>query len=114
MSKPLGQLQKLDVNHLTQNVNEEWKNFEVSDLNDHVIRLSVIQKEFHWHSHSESDEFFFVIDGELCIDLDDRTETLKPGQMMTIPKTVRHRTSANQRTIILCFESKANDVRGDE
>ncbi|NET10615.1 MAG: cupin domain-containing protein, partial [Symploca sp. SIO2B6] len=42
--------------------------------------------EFHWHSHTDSDEFFFVIDGELFIDLEDRTERLSSGQMMTIPK----------------------------
>jgi len=109
----LGQLNKLDFNNLTKDVKEEWKNFEVSDVNDHVVRLSVIQKEFHWHSHTDSDEFFFVIDGELFIDLEGRTERLSSGQMMTIPKTVKHRTRANQRTIILCFELKDNDVQGD-
>ncbi|MDV3349320.1 cupin domain-containing protein [Leptothoe sp. LEGE 181152] len=109
----LGQLQKLDINNLTEDIREEWKNFEVSDINDHVVRLSVTQKEFHWHSHTNSDEFFFVIDGELFIDLEDRTERLSSGQMMTIPKTVKHRTRANRRTIVLCFESKDNDVQGD-
>lgn len=111
--KRLGQLQKLDVDSLTNNVNEEWKNFEVSDINDHVVRLNVIQKDFHWHSHGNSDEFFFVIAGELFVDLEDRTEILKAGQMITIPKEVRHRTRAKQRTIVLCFETKDNDVSGD-
>lgn len=113
MDKQLGQLQKLDVDNLTKGVREEWKNFEVSDINDHVVRLSVTQKDFHWHSHSNSDEFFLVIDGELYIDLEDRTEVLSSGQMMTIPKKVKHRTRAKQRTIVLCFESKDNDVIGD-
>jgi mannose-6-phosphate isomerase-like protein (cupin superfamily) len=114
MKTQLGQLEKLDWNSLASNVKEDWRNFEVSDINDHVVRLSVTQKDFHWHSHSNSDEFFFVIDGELCIDLEDRTEILSSGQMMTIPKNVRHRTRAQQRTVVLCFESKDNDVTGDE
>lgn len=113
MKTQLGQLQKLDSDDLTNNVNEEWKNFEVSDINDHVVRLSVIKKDFHWHSHNNSDEFFFVVSGALFIDLEDRTEILSPGQMMTIPKRVKHRTRAEQRTIVLCFESKENDVTGD-
>ncbi|MEM9002828.1 MAG: cupin domain-containing protein [Cyanobacteria bacterium P01_F01_bin.86] len=113
MAEQLGQLCKLDTDNLTKAISEEWKNFEVSDINDHVARLSVLRKESLWHSHSNSDEFFFVIDGELFIDLEGRTERLGPGQMMTIPKTVKHRTRANQRTIILCFESKDNDVLGD-
>lgn len=113
MKTQLGQLEKLDWNSLTSNVKEDWRNFEVSDINDHVVRLSVTQKDFHWHSHSNSDEFFFVIDGELFIDLEDRTEILTSGQMMTIPKNVRHRTRAQQRTVVLCFELKDNDVTGD-
>lgn len=113
MEIKLGQLQKLSVDSLTKNVYEEWKNFEVSDINDHVIRLSIMQKDFHWHFHSNSDEFFFVIEGELFIDLEERTEVLSQGQMMTIPKNVKHRTRANQRTIVLCFESKDNDITGN-
>lgn len=109
----LGQLQKLSAIDLTKKINDDWKNFEVSDLNDHVIRLSVMKKDFHWHSHSNSDEFFYVVEGELFIDLEDCTEVLSPGQMITIPKNVRHRTRAKQRTVILCFESKDNDVIGD-
>lgn len=114
MKAQLGQLEKLDWNSLTSHVKEDWRNFEVSDINNHVVRLSVTQKDFHWHSHGNSDEFFFVIDGELFIDLEDRTEILSSGQMMTIPRNVRHRTRAQQRTVVLCFESKDNDVTGDE
>ena len=109
----LGQLEKFSAVDLTKDIREEWKNFEVSDLNDHVVRLSVIQKNFHWHSHSNSDEFFFVVEGELYIDWEDCTEALSAGQMITIPKNVKHRTRAKQRTVVLCFELKDNDVTGD-
>ena len=112
--KPFEQLQKLDVSSLTHDIKKAWKNFEVNDINDHVVRLSVIQRDFHWHAHCNSDEFFFVIDGELFIDLEDCTEILKAGQMITIPQNVRHRTRSNRRTTVLCFESKDNDVTGDD
>ncbi len=114
MDAKTGQLTKLDVQELTRGISDEWKNFVVSCVNDHVVRLSVLQRDFHWHSHPESDEMFYVIEGRLFVDMEDRTEDLGPGQMITIPKKVNHRTRSTERTLILCFESKDNDVKGSE
>lgn len=114
MDTTIGQLAKLDVQELTRGINDEWKNFVVSRINDHVVRLSVLQRDFHWHSHPESDEMFYVIEGRLFVDLEDRTEELNSGQMITIPKKVKHRTRSIERTLILCFESGDNDIRGNE
>lgn len=113
MEMQTGQLEKLEVNILTQEIQDDWINFVVSDINDHVVRLSVLQRDFHWHLHSNSDELFYVVKGELFVDLEDSTEVIAPGQMITIPKNVLHRTRSNQRTVLLCFESKDNDVVGD-
>ena len=109
-----GHLTKLDVKDLTKDINEDWKNFVVSEINNHVARLSVLQRDFHWHSHSESDEMFYVIDGKLFVDLEDRTEEIFPGQLITIPKNIKHRTRSDERTLILCFESKDNDIKGTD
>ena len=106
-------LTKLNVFDLTKNITDDWKNFIVSEINDHVVRLSVLQRDFHWHSHSESDEMFYVIEGKLFVDLENTTEEINPGEMITVPKNIKHRTRSNERTLILCFESKDNDVKGD-
>jgi len=113
MDRKLGHLEKLDVNELTKGIDDDWKNFVVSEINDHVVRLSVLQRDFHWHLHKNSDELFYVIEGKLFVDLEDRSEEIDPGQMITIPKNVRHRTRAHSRTIILCFESASNVITGD-
>ncbi|WP_299767202.1 cupin domain-containing protein [uncultured Dokdonia sp.] len=105
--------QKQDIVAFTENITDDWKNFPVCEINDHVVRVSVLQKDFYWHSHSKSDEFFFVVEGELFVDFEDRTETLTKGQMIKVPKDVLHRTRSNMRTTILCFESTDNDVTGD-
>jgi mannose-6-phosphate isomerase-like protein (cupin superfamily) len=107
-------LKKLNVLDLTKNIKDDWKNFVVSEINDHVVRLSILQRDFHWHYHSESDEMFYVIEGKLYVDLEGKTEEINPGEMITIPKNAKHRTRSNQRTLILCFESKENDVKGDK
>jgi len=113
VDKKVGHLEKLDVNELAKDINDDWKNFVVSEINDHVVRLSVLQRDFHWHLHKNSDELFYVVEGKLFVEFEDRTEELGPGQMITIPKNVRHRTRSNQRAVILCFESRDNDVTGD-
>jgi mannose-6-phosphate isomerase-like protein (cupin superfamily) len=113
MNRKVGHLEKMDVNELTEGIKDDWNNFVVSEVNDHVARLSVLQRDFHWHLHKNSDELFYVIEGKLFVDLEDRIEEIGPGQMITIPKNVRHRTRANSRTIILCFESASNVITGD-
>ena len=105
--------EKQSVRVLTEKIESDWKNFAVSELNDHVVRLSVLNRDFHWHSHENSDEFFYVVEGRLAVDFEDRTEILAPGEMITVDKGVRHRTRAEERTVILCFEHKDNDVSGD-
>lgn len=106
-------IEKLAVRNLTKDIAEDWKNFAVTDVNDHVVRLSVLKRDFHWHSHEKSDEFFYVIEGKLYVDLEESATELSPGEMILIPKGVRHRTRSKARTITLCFEHKDNDVRGD-
>lgn len=107
-------MNKLDIVDLTKDITEEWKNFPVSEINDHVVRVSVLQKDFFWHKHTKSDEFFYVIEGELFVDFENKTETLTKGQMIKVPKNIMHRTRSNKRTTLLCFETLDNDVTGDE
>ena len=103
---------KTNIMELAARVIEDWENFVVAEVNDHVVRLSVLQRSFHWHAHTNSDEVFYVIEGLLYVDFEDRTEEVGPGQMLLVPKSVRHRTRAKERTVSLCFESRDSDVSG--
>ena len=98
-------LEKIDV-HAVPGANEfKWFNQTLCKVNDSVVRMAVIEGEYHWHKHDEEDEFFYVVDGELLIDLENRTVALKPGQGFVVPKTVVHRTRAPKRTTILMVEN---------
>jgi mannose-6-phosphate isomerase-like protein (cupin superfamily) len=77
------------------------------------VRLGVIQGEYHWHKHDRDDEFFYVVEGKLLIDLEGRTVDLAPRQGFVVPKGVMHRTRAPQRTVILMVESDAIVPTGD-
>jgi mannose-6-phosphate isomerase-like protein (cupin superfamily) len=93
---------------------EPWFNQTLTTVNDAVIRLGVIEGEFHWHKHDDQDEFFLVLEGELQIDLEDReTVVLAQHQGYTVPRGVSHRTRAPRRTAILMVEAAGVVPTGD-
>jgi mannose-6-phosphate isomerase-like protein (cupin superfamily) len=113
MDVKFGGLELIDVNAIAAESKEKWFNQTLTKVNDSVVRIGVIEGEFHWHKHDRDDEFFYVTEGLLLIDLEDRTVELKPGQGMTVPKGVLHRTRAPQRTVILMVETAGIDPTGD-
>lgn len=108
-----GPLERIDLNALAAACTHPWFNQTLCQVNDSVVRVGVIQGEYHWHHHDHDDEFFFVVSGQLLIDLEDRTETLEPGQGFVVPRTVRHRTRAPRRTVILMVENAGIVPTGD-
>ena len=98
-------LQVIDEKALTDACEYKWYNQTLCKVNDSVIRLGVIEGEYHWHKHDSDDEFFYVVEGELLIDLEDRTVALRPRQGFVVPKGITHRTRANERTVILMVEN---------
>jgi len=106
-------LEIIDIPQLIEQSSKKWQNLSLCAVNDSVVRLAVIEGEFHWHKHEKEDEFFFVIEGSLIIDLEDRVIELKPKQGFTVPKGVKHRTRAPSRTSILLIEKSSIKPTGD-
>ena len=93
---------------------QPWSNQTLTTVNDAVVRLGIIEGEFHWHKHDDQDEFFLVLEGELFIDLEDReTVVLGHQQGYTVPKGVPHRTRAPRRAAILMVEAAGVIPTGD-
>jgi mannose-6-phosphate isomerase-like protein (cupin superfamily) len=82
-----------------------WYNQTLCEVNESVVRLGVVEGEYHWHHH-DSDEFFYVVEGKLLVDLEGRTLELLPGEGVVVPKSVEHRPRAPQRTVMLMVENK--------
>jgi len=109
-----GPLEVIDVPALAATVTHPWFNQTLCKVNDSVVRVGIVKGEYHWHKHDEDDEFFWVVEGELLIDLEaDKNVTLKPGQGYVVPKGVVHRTRAPERTIILMVENAGIVPTGD-
>ena len=107
------QLEVIDEKALADNCEYKWYNQTLCQVNDSVVRMAVIEGEYHWHKHDNDDEFFYVVDGELLIDLEDRTVALKPRQGFVVPKGVVHRTRAIERTVMLMVENAGIIPTGD-
>jgi mannose-6-phosphate isomerase-like protein (cupin superfamily) len=102
-----------DIGQLADLCQEDWWNQSLCRVNDCVVRLGVFEGEFHWHKHDKEDEFFFVIDGELLVDLEDRTVNLSPRQGLMVPREIMHRTRAPKRTVVLMIEAATVAPTGD-
>ncbi len=112
MDIKFGHLELIDVPEIVANCTVPWFNQTLTQVNDAVIRLGIVQGEYHWHNHPNDDEFFFVLSGRLYIDLEDRTIELGPMQGTTITKGKMHRPRALEKTVMLMAETKSIDPIG--
>jgi mannose-6-phosphate isomerase-like protein (cupin superfamily) len=106
-------LEVVDVPALIDAVRDRWYNQTLCKVNDSVVRLDVMQGEYHWHKHDDLEEFFYVVEGEFLIDLEDRTVALKARQGFVVPKGAVHRTRAPRKTVILMVEGAGIVPTGD-
>jgi mannose-6-phosphate isomerase-like protein (cupin superfamily) len=106
-------LSVVDVPALIAACKDRWYNQTLCKVNDSVIRLGVLQGEYHWHKHDNDDEFFFVLEGHFIIDLEDRSVDLQPLEGFVVPRGVIHRTRSPERAVILMAETAAIVPTGD-
>ncbi len=110
LNKPL---ELIDIPKIIDESKKKWQNYPLVEVNDCVIRVGIIEGEFHWHKHENEDEFFYVIEGNLYIDLEDKTIEISQKQGFMIPKGISHRTRAPERTSILMVEGSTVKPTGD-
>ena len=98
-------LEIVEEKQLADDCKFQWYNQTLCQVNGSVVRLGVFCGEYHWHKHEEDDEFFYVVEGQLLIDLEGRLIALDPRQGFVVPKGVMHRTRAPQRTVVIMVEN---------
>ena len=107
-------LQLIDVRSLVNKCTDKWYNQTLCQVNESVVRLGVLEGEYHWHKHDSEDEFFFTLDGKLIIDLEGEDSIeLDPQQGFVVPKGVVHKTRAPSKTIVLMIETAGIVPTGD-
>ena len=106
-------LELIDVPEMVKACTDKWFNQTLTRVNKSVVRLGIVEGEYHWHKHDDDDEFFFVLEGQLIIELEKETILLNPWQGFTISKGILHRTKAMQKTIMLMVETSDIQPTGD-
>ncbi len=103
----------IDIPQMVTECKDKWFNQTLTEVNGSVVRVGIVEGEYHWHKHENDDEFFFVLEGKLFVDLENKTIELNPGQGVTVTKNVVHRTRAPQKTVMLMVENKNIIPTGD-
>ena len=103
----------VDLPALVEANTHPWYNQTLCKVNDSVVRLGVVKGEYHWHKHDDLDEFFYVVEGQFIIDMEDRSVALNPGQGFVVTRGVRHRPRAPEKTVILMVEGAGIVPTGD-
>lgn len=83
---------------------EHWSPKKIAQINDYDVRIVKVQGEFTWHRHHDTDEFFFVLAGELTIQMRDRDVVLGPRELFVVPRGAEHCPRADIETAVLLLE----------
>lgn len=108
-----GPLELIDAGTLADNAPSNWWNQSLCMVNECVVRIGVFEGEFHFHTHEQEDELFYVVEGRLLLDFQGRTVEIGPRQGMMVPRGVEHRTRAVERTVVLMVEAASVVPTGD-
>ena len=107
-------LELIDIQSLVKKCTDKWHNQTLCKVNESVVRLGILNGEYHWHKHDDEDEFFFTLDGKLIIDIEDKDPVeLFPQQGYVVPKGIVHKTIAPNKTIVLMIETAGIIPTGD-
>jgi mannose-6-phosphate isomerase-like protein (cupin superfamily) len=106
-------LEKVDVNRMVRECTDKWFNQTLTKVNDSLVRIGIVEGEYHWHKHDTDDEFFFVLEGKLIIHMEDRVIELNPNEGVTITRGLMHRPVAPVKTVMLMVETSGIVPTGD-
>ena len=90
-----------------------WDPHVVADFNDNDVMVVKVKGEFPFHDHTDTDDFFLVLEGEIELDVEDRTLRLGAGELFVVPRGVRHRPRAVDEAKLLLIEPKGTPNTGD-
>ena len=109
----MNRIEKISLHKEAARVHGDWENWPLASVNDHVVRLSVMRRDFHWHRHPYSDEVLMPVEGSLMVDFEDETLQVNVGEFVRVPRNVLHRTRpAGDKVVTVAFEHKDTSVTG--
>lgn len=99
-------MNKVNLSEKFSLFSEQWTPKIIAELNDYQIKIVKVKGDFVWHNHSDTDEFFFVIDGTLFIEFESKTMQLDAGELYVVPQGIQHRPYAKEECKVLLIEPR--------
>lgn len=87
-------------------LSEHWAPRVVAEMNDYQFKIVRLQGDFIWHTHADSDEAFFVVEGELRIDFREGSVRLRQGELYVVAKGVEHKPYAEHEVRLMLIEPR--------
>ena len=87
-----------------QDLNEPWQPITVTQYNGNDVMVAKGSGAYAWHTHDNSDDMFLVLQGEVTLEMRDRSVLLKAGEMFVIPQGVEHRPVASDDAYFVLIE----------
>ena len=106
--------QPIDLRQKFSLFTEQWSPKVVAEMNDYQFKIARLAGDFVWHSHADTDETFFIVEGELRIDFEDGAVNLKAGDLFVVPKGVLHKPFAEREVKIMLIEPRGTTNTGDQ
>ena len=106
-------MKKINLEDKLSKFSEHWSPKVIAEMNDYQFKLVKIEGEFVWHDHPDTDEVFIVIEGTMYIEFEDQTIELSEGEMLVVPKGVRHKPFANEECQVMLVEPRGVVNTGD-
>ena len=110
-------IEKVNIEEKLSRINDYWNPRIIGELNGQQVKVTKLKGEFVWHKHDSEDEMFFIIKGELEMQLREGSINIKPGEFIIIPKGMEHRPVARDEVHLILFEPASTlntgNVRND-
>ncbi len=106
-------MEKINLKEKLSQFSDHWVPRVIAEMNDYQFKLVKIKDEFVWHQHSDTDEVFIVLEGNMSIEFEDETIELSEGEMLVVKKGDKHKPFANKECMVMLVEPKAVVNTGD-
>lgn len=107
-------MQSINLSEKLTIFSSHWDPHVVADYNENEVMVVKFSGEYPFHKHDNTDDFFYVLEGEMEMDIEgEPSQTVREGELFIVPKGVVHRPRARQEVKVLLIEPKGEPNSGD-
>ncbi|NOZ62090.1 MAG: cupin domain-containing protein [Calditrichaeota bacterium] len=106
-------MKKVSITEMGDMIKNVWAPLDLFQISDIKVRLVKIKGKYHWHKHTDEDEIFLVIQGEMKIHFKEKEISLVENEAVFVPRNVEHLTESNDGALVMLIEPAGIKTPGD-